>query len=41
MDDGGEEDDDDDDDDVRYRLPIDAENYQINKLISSSRLIKK
>ena len=40
MDDGGEEDD-DDDDNVRYRLPTDAEKYQINKLISLSRLIKK
>ena len=40
MDDGGEEDD-DDDDDVRYRLPTDAEKYQINTLISLSRSIKK
>ena len=41
--DGGkiDDDDDDDDDDVRYRLPTDAEKYQINKLISLSRLIKK
>ena len=39
MDDEGEED--DDDYEVRYRLPTDAEKYQINTLISLPRSIKK
>ena len=40
MDDEVEEDDDDNEDD-RYRLPTDAEKYQINTLNSLSRSIKK
>ena len=41
MDDEGEENDDDDDDDVRYRISTDAEKYQISRLISLPRSIKK